>query len=297
LGAEVQLISEETFAKEEARLGKKVHFHDGVWWVKPAPLYCKPVHPFRAFQPGAARPHFGKALLGYSHQVPDALQATRYLWWNILEGEDLRDFRLDFLKPKRRNMIRQGLSGCSVAPYVASEENVERMRRINISQATRLDRGGESGSYLPADYYETHAAKWREGILKLFTHRGHQLIGAFVGGTLAAYVDVIKIEDTWMFGAVKSQDEYLCHRPVDALYFTILTMASKDLECKRVLNGGREERPGLRHFKRQYHLCPVSVPVYTWSLLPIDRVRSLRERVARWLSGQRETKTKSDTKR
>jgi len=276
------LISEETFAQEEKRLGKQVHFHDGVSWVRTALFYFKPVHEFRPFPPKSARPHPLKALLGYSHQVPDPTQATRCLRQNVLEGENLRRFSLDCLKPAKRRAIRRGLKDCVIELYRPSEQNLEHMRLINISQAKRFEGSGESGTFQPAEYYELHATQWREGIIRLFSHQGHQFIGAFVGDTLAAYVDLIQVEDTWIFGAVKSCNEYLQHRPVDALYFSILSMASQSGDCSRVVNGGPDgERKSLTYFKEEFLLRVVSVPYYSRTFLPMERLRSLQSRITR----------------
>jgi hypothetical protein len=283
----VKTVSEEIFAQEQARLGKQVHFHDGVWWVKAAPFYYKPIHEFRPFPPGSARPDRFKALLGYSHQVPDSAQATRNLRWNILQGEDLRGFGIDCLKSAKRRAIRRGLGECKVEQYEPTERNLGSMRQINISQAQRFEGAGESGTFLPATFYNQHADKWREGIVRLFGHQGHQLIGAFVGDTLAAYVDLIRIEDTWMLGAVKSHGDYLRHRPVDALYFTILSMASQEESCNRVVNGGPDgERETLTYFKEEFFLKVTTIPYYTRMLLPLERLRALAGRVTGRRHGQ-----------
>ena len=292
-----EMISEETFAKEEKRLGKQIHLHDGVWWVRAAPFYYKPVHEFRPFPPKSARPHPLEALLGYSHQVPDSAQATRCVRMNVLEGNDLSSFSLDRIRGKRRNLVRMGIKNCRIEALTQSDALLDQMRLINISQAKKMESSGESGTFLPPEYYELHASKWREETLKLFSHQGHQFIGAFVGDTLAAYINLVMIEDTWLFGAVKSCNEYLPHRPMDALYFTALSMASQRGECSRVVNGGGNERESLQHFKREFLLTPVSVPYYSWTLLPIEWLRSLQSRITRGrhvpIKPEKDTKAKS----
>jgi len=270
------MISEEAFAREEQRLGKNVHFHDGVWWVRAAPFYCKPIHEFGPFPPESARPKNLKALLGYSHQVPDPTQATRCLRWNVLQGDDLRHFSLERLRGKKRNQVRMGIRDCRIEALSQSDALLEQMRLINISQAKRFEGVGEHGTFLPAEHYELHASQWGEGILRLFSHQGHQFVGAFVGDTLAAYVDLLQVAGTWMFGAVKSHNVHLQHRPVDALYFTILSMASQNGECNRVVNGGPDgERGSLTYFKEEFLLRVVPVPYYSRTLLPTTRLRNL----------------------
>lgn len=271
------MISEKTFAQEDRRLGKQVHCHDGVWWVRTAPFYYKPVCEFRPFAPGSARPHPLKALLGYSHQVPDAAQATRSAQWNILQGEDLRTFSLERLRGKRRNLVRAGIRDCRVEFVDPIEPLLEEVRAINISQARKFEQADAYGTFLPSEYYETHAARWREDMRRIFSHAGHRFVGAFVGDRLAAYVDLIQIEDVWMFGAVKSLQEHLPRRPIDALYFTILHLAAQSAECSRVVNGGgADERESLTHFKGEFFLKPVTVPYYTRTRLPLARLRQLR---------------------
>jgi hypothetical protein len=267
------MISEETFAREEQRIGKQVNFHDGVWWAGAAPFYYKPVHLFRPFPPKSARPHPLKAFMGYSHQVPDPAQATRQVRWNVLEGDDLSNFSLERLRRNKRHMVRNGIRDCRVQIVAQVDVLLDQMRLINISQARRLEETEDHAGVLRPDYYERHAARWRADMLKIFSHRGHRFVGAFVGDKLAAYVDLIQVEDTWMFGAVKSSDEYLKHRPVDALYFTVLRLASQDGTCKRVLNGDGDERASLTYFKEQFLLTSVAVPYYSRTLLPLDRLR------------------------
>ena len=274
------MITEENFAKEEKRLGKQVHFHDGVWWIKAAPFYFKPVHEYRPFARKSVGPHPLKALLGYSHQVPDPAQATRYKRMNILAGDDLKHYSIERLGGKRRNLVRMGTKNCRVGVLTRSDTLLEQMRLINISNAKKFERARDGGTFLPAKYYEQHASVWLENISKLFGHQGHQFIGAFVDEKLAAYIDLIQVEDTWMISAVKSCDEYLEYRPVDALYFTTISRASQCGECNRVLNGGPDGEPeGLTHFKEQFLFHPVSLPYYSQTLLPMDWLRVLKSRV------------------
>jgi hypothetical protein len=278
------MISEETFAREEQRLGKQVHFHDGVWWIKAAPFYYKPVHEFRPFPPGSARPGRFKALLGYSHQVPASDRATRHVVWNMLEGDNLKMFSMEKLKPAKQRAVRKGQRECIIQPISPTEENLEQMRLANISLAERCVGVRDPTSFLPADYYTTHAAQWREDMLKLFGHRGYKFIGAFVEGVLVAYINLITVEGTWIMSAIKSVTESLHHRPVDALYFSILSEASQVSrfgECQRVLNGGGDhERESLARFKAEFMLLPVRVPYYSRTLLPMERLRQLKSVVS-----------------
>jgi len=268
-------------------LGRQVHFHDGVWWVKSAPFYYKPVHEFRPFPPKHAKPNPVKAMLGYSHQVPNSTQAKRFLRWNILNSDKLKIFTLDRLKSAKRRAIRKGLKECHVEQFKPSDNNLERMRLINISQARRFKKIGEVDTYLPEDYYNLNAAHWREDMIKQFSHQAHQFIGAFVNEQLVAYIDLIVIEDTWLFGAVKSCDDYLDHRPVDALYFNIINRASQCGKCSRVVNGGGyEERVSLTRFKEEYLLEPTDLPYYSITFLSMNKLMKLKSALLIWRRGR-----------
>ena len=275
-----QIISIETFAHEERRLGKKIHLHKGVWWEQSSPFYCKPINEFSSFVPKSSTPNLLKALFGYSHQVPDSSKATRFVSWNILDGENLINFSLDCLKPSKRRTIRKGLQQCMIKYLLPTENNIEQMRQINISQAKKFEGTRESGTFLSSEYYDLKATEWREQTRRLFTHLGNYFVGAYVGHTLVAYINLIQIEDTLKIGAVKSCSEYLQHRPVDALYFTVLSMAAKSRVFTRIVNGGPDGEPeSLTYFKGEFHIIPISFPYYTWSVLPMTQLRKLKSMV------------------
>lgn len=280
----------ECFALEDMRCGREVHWHAGVWWVRTAPFYCKPVHEFQPFPAGTARPHPLKSPAGFSHQVPSVDGATRFVPWNILDGDVLRGFSMETLRSKRRNMVRKGLRDCRVGAMRPDDVTLEQMRQINISQARRHETGNDPGACLPPDYYESHAAKWRGDMLALFGHDGHEFVGAFVDDRLVGYADVVRIAETWMFGAVKSSTEHLVHRPVDALYFTILCHAAASTGCERVINGGGAgEAESLARFKAEYLFRSVEVPYHTTTILPLGLIRGAKN-VLRFLRPAREVR-------
>jgi len=274
------MISEEIFAREERRLGKSVHYHDGRWWVESAPFYYKPIHEFNPFPPKSARPRPIKAVAGYSHQVPVPAMANRQVVYNVLDGDNLRKFSMESLKPAKRRAVRKGQKDCVIDFITPTDENLEQIRLCNISLAERCEGVREPGSFKPASYYMEHASQWREDIMALFHHKGHRFVGAFVDNKLVAYINLIIIEDTWSFSAIKSITEHLEHRPVDVLYFSLLTQASQASvsgECKRVINGGGiDELESLARFKADYMLLPVAFPYYSHTILPLDTLRRLK---------------------
>ncbi len=276
------MVSEETFAIEEANIGKIIHLHDGIWWVRTAPFYFKPVHIFRQFAPGTGKPSPLRALGGYSHQVPAESMGTRSVVLNILEGESLRQFSMERLKSEKRRAIRKGYNQCIIKEYMPTSDNLEQMRLCNISLAQRCKGVRAPNSFLPEEYYNIHKNQWLSNILRLFNHKGHRFTGAFADNCLIAYIDLITIEDTWVFSAIKSITEHLHNRPVDALYFDLLSKASVSIECQRVVNGGGEdELESLSRFKAEYGLLPVSIPYYSRTLLPIDRLKRIKSRLSK----------------
>ena len=270
-------VSEEEFAAGEAALGKKVHLHDDVWWVQKSRFYCKPVHEFRCLRPGKVAPSLWESLLGYSHRVDSPEQQGHEMRWNIIQGEDLREFSLERLPGKKRNNIRQGLKNCHVKIVSHIEPLLPAMKAINVVQARRFDAQGDRRAYLAASYYEEKEPEWRRDMSKVFAHPGHTFVGAFVDEHLAAYIDLIQIEDTWMFGAVKSHDDFLERRPVDALYFATLSVAARNPYCARVVNGGGEERESLTRYKSQFLLMSTIVPYHTRMRMP-SSIASLARR-------------------
>lgn len=265
---ESSFITEKVFADAELERGKEVHLSDGVWWLKKAPFYYRPLNKMRLIKPGSAKPKFFKALLGFSYRVESPVSRGYDLNFNMLCGENMNDYDIDKIPSKKRNQVRKGIKSCEVRLVEDITPLLPEMKTINILQAKRFDSMGEFQDYLPAEYYETNEEKWRKEMLQVYSHPGHSFIGAFVDNALAAYIDLIQIEDCWEFGAVKSHDEYFSFQPVDALYFHVLRAASRNPHCRFVINGGgNTERESLTKFKMQFLLNPTTVHNYTYSLV------------------------------
>ena len=270
------MISQQDFVLEERKIGRKLHYHNGVWWLQVASLYCKPLFEFDHFAPRTAKPNIWRSLWGYSHQVPDKSMANRTVKWMLLDGEDLQNYSIDMLPSSKRRTIRNGLKKCHFQLINPSVRILEEMRRINISQAQRFKEGGDVGGYLPSSYYEKHAPEWSHNINSILNHKGHNFWGAFLDGTLVAYADIIKMKDTWMVGAVKSHSNYLSARPVDGLYYTILHAASKDPSCKRVVNGGPDGvRNSLNKFKELFLFKAVEIAYFSKSIINVERAKAI----------------------
>jgi len=278
------VISEDEWAGEEHRLGRRVHEHEGLWWATVQPFYCKPLFEFRPFAKGAARPSRGKSLFGYSHQVPTREEANRIVTYMVLEGDDLRSFRSERLKASKRNQVKKGLTHCAVRTILDVEPLLERMRAINVVQARRFENLGERGGFRPSIDYESHAEEWRSETRREFSHRGKRWWGAFKDEVLVAYLVAVTAGQTRIIGAVKSDPAFLQYCPVDALYFRVLEEASQNKTCLQVVNGGTHgERPGLTHFKEQFLFSQKEVPYFTSN----ETLLRLGRKAATSLSGMR----------
>ncbi|HPR69775.1 MAG TPA: hypothetical protein PLJ99_10845, partial [Kiritimatiellia bacterium] len=138
------MLTEAQYAEQQRRLGRRLHEHDGVWWEEIRRFYCKPAFVYKAFDRGSARPAPGRSWLGYSHPVPDAGQANRFLPVMTLTRDRLDGFGLPALPQKKRNQVRRALERCEVRPLADVVSCLERLREINLSQVRRHDQGGGS---------------------------------------------------------------------------------------------------------------------------------------------------------
>lgn len=241
------------------RTGGSAHLSGGVWWVRHAPCYFKPLVESRPFRKGAARPSVLKCGLAYSHQVEAGREAGRFVDFMILPGERLKEFGLDGLRPDKRNQVRKGLRCCEVRQLEDLDRYIEDLRRINISQAERLAAGGNHGR--PVSYYQGDARAWRTSMSRIFGAPGHEWWGAWVEGRLAAYAVTIAIEEVLIVSAAKSDSLYHQANPNDAIYFTVLSTAAAYGGFSTVVNGG-PLRPSLDRFKQGFGFSCVARPYY-----------------------------------
>jgi hypothetical protein len=262
-------ISEEDFASNEIKNGKRLHKNDGIWWVEKASFYYRPLNIMHIHTPKKITPDSLKAFLGYSFRVDEPNKKGYNISINVLQGENLQGYNLKKLPPPKQRIVKQGLKNCNVRVIRDITPYILEMKSINIDQAERFDNLGDKKDYLPASYYNEKENQWREEIVKSFSHVGHFMIGAFVGDKLAAYIDLVILDNIWEFGAVKSHSDYFPYRPVDALYYYILHTASLNSHCKYVINGGGEdERESLTKYKTLFLLQPTTIYYYTHSFIP-----------------------------
>lgn len=254
------MLTEDQFAEQQRALGYRIHEHDGVFWEEVYPFYCKPAFPFRAVDRGAARPARLRCLLGYSHRVPRIEQGNRNLPIMLLEREQLEGFSLQSLSAKKRNQVRRAMERCKIQPIVDIELHLERIREINVAQSLRQEQG--SGSEVPPARYIDEADDWRRQIRREFTVEiGREWWGAFVDGELAAYIRTYQVDSVRVIQQAKADTEYFRYYPVDALYFTVLSIASEDAKCQCIVNGYPMHQ-SLNRFKENFLFKPTAFPVF-----------------------------------
>jgi hypothetical protein len=254
------VITEQEFVEQRMALGRRIHEHDGVFWEEVYPRYCKPAFIYRAFDPGEARPARIRSLLGFSHEVRSPEKANRSIRLMVLEGERLRDFSLMVLPSKKRNQVRRALGNCDVLLIEELEPLLERMREINISQAVRQE--ARKGPETPVRRYVEEAERWREQVLRQFAVEDREWWGAFLGGVLVAYMRTCQVDDIRIIEQTKADTEYLKSYPMDALYFSVLSTASSNESCVRVVNG-RPMHASLNHYKEQFLFENKEYPYYS----------------------------------
>ncbi len=67
----------ETFARAEvAAHGKRVVYHNGIWWERVRPFYSWPLNFLKAYPRGTVRPPFLSRAIGYAHVVPTEAEAN-----------------------------------------------------------------------------------------------------------------------------------------------------------------------------------------------------------------------------
>jgi hypothetical protein len=280
------MIREEEYGRQALALGRHGHRHDGTWWTGPSPFYAKPLFEFRTLVPGTARPSPWRALLGYSHMVPEPRYGNWKKEYMILEGEALRTFGLDRLSGKKRNQVRKGLRSLEVHSLDSVDPYLEEIRTIYISQATRHTEFYDRPD-TPPSYYVDHEKEWRERERRSLASCGRRVWGAFSAERLVAFLVCSHIEDTRFIEKMKSHTDFLSACPSDALYFRVLDDAARDPECSRVVNPGLRGQ-GLNRYKEQFLFRLTAVPVYASR----PRLLALAERLAARRPGRRGSSTK-----
>lgn len=247
------------YAEQQRSLGRRIHFHDGVYWEELYPFYCKPAFIYKPFDIGA-RPARFHSLLGYTHQVLLPLQGNRSIFLMELNRTRLDGFSLSQLPSRKRTYVRRALEQCMIKPITDIERFLERMLEINISQALRQEKG--AGVETPVKRFTEAAGEWRRQMRQEFALKGREWWGAFTADDiLVAYIRTHQVDGIRDIYQTKSDTEYLKVHPMEALYFTILEKAASDPTCKRIVNS-RPMHPSLNHFKEGFLFRAVEYPFY-----------------------------------
>ena len=96
-------MREEEYAKQQIKIGRKLHFNDSTWWEEFAPFYYKPTFLLRKL-PLNTHPNKLKSWIGYSFPVINVEHASDV--WNImgLTYEDLRSFNINSLRSSKKGL-------------------------------------------------------------------------------------------------------------------------------------------------------------------------------------------------
>ncbi|MGV8042529.1 MAG: hypothetical protein AB2L07_21600 [Thermoanaerobaculaceae bacterium] len=274
------MISEDDYARDCLDGGIKGHFHDGVWWRQVFPGYAKPMFEYRTLPAGSARPNRRRALLGFSHLIPEGTCGNSSVTCMVLQGPQLRGFDLGSLPGKKRNQVRKGLKHCVVSKLENLDRHLEEIREIYISQSLRHTEHHERPD-TPPSFYAEHAAQWRARELRYLTTCGRETWGAFVDGSLVGFVVTAQVGSTELIEKVKCRTEYLQANVVDAMYFIVLGEAARNPECIRVINPGIRGGRLARH-KEQFLFKLTALPAFTsspWILWAARRAQWVVSRV------------------
>ena len=178
----------------------------------------------------------------------------------VLEGTDLSDFSLSKFRSERRNKLKKAVRECLVRPIDNLEARLEEMRQINISQSLR--QAAKHGAETPSGRYINGAEAWRTQIRREFSLPGREWWGSFVGGSLVAYMTTYEVEKVRIIEKTKSHTAALAHRPVDALYLTVISAAAAAGTCDRILNGS-PQHVSLDRYKEEFCFKAVEYPYHS----------------------------------
>ncbi len=249
-------MTESEYAAQLVSLGGKVHFHDGVWWLRVKRGFCRPVWRNRCFAPKAVKPNFIEAFLGYAHGT-DVLQdsGVSYKVMRRDLGDD-NSFDISSLSSNRRSKIRRGLKRIDVRLVDDIQPMLPRMMEVVVDARNR------TGSGLSVQYYERHGASWQKTIQKLAGMKDNYFLVALKEGVVVAYYHLVVVGKTMSITAAKSHTDYLKEYPNDALIFTALDNAYNHWGCNSVWFGDYADDPTLNQFKQGYGFQCVEIPKY-----------------------------------
>lgn len=250
-------MDEKAVAQELIKAGYRAHESDGVWWCQVAPMFCKPVDPFRTIEPMQASPKLSHSFLGYSHVVSDRRACTKTWDVNFMPADRLGSFNIKQIKPRKRTAIRKALKHLEIRRIESIQPELDTMNEICISTAKRTGHGK------PAWYYTKDRNKWERFMIKEFSIGGREWWGAYLENRLIAYYYAYLIESTMHIAAAKSHSDYLKLGPNDAFVFTFTAYCRELNGCKQIIYGDwSTNNPELNRFKSYFGFEKREVPEY-----------------------------------
>lgn len=263
-------MTECEYAAQLQSLGKKVHFHDGIWWQRVRRGYCRPIWRSRCFSSKTARPSLFEAFLGYSHGT--VLEDQNKSPYKVMQRELGRSekFSIETFSSNRRSKIRRGLKRLDVKLVTDIKPYLSRMMEVASDARKR------TGAGQPVEYYQTHGTTWQRTIHTMAGMKDNFFLVALKDDILVAYYHCLIIDKIMSITAAKSHSEYLRDYPNDALAFKSLEYAFNQWGCSSVLFGDYATADtSLNLFKEGYGFQCVKIPQYECLLPGVGLVKRI----------------------
>lgn len=224
-------MTEAEYAEQLARLGEKIHFHDGVWWLSPRLGYSRPAWRTKQLNNPQTKPKLSHAFLGYGYCTTSEFgNQTSYKVMHRPIGR-LDEFSIDLFSANRRSKIRRGLKRLEILTAVDPEPYLNQMVEIVKSARKR------TGAGRPIEYYEKNHELWKHTIRSIATMKDNFFFVALKNNEAIAYYHCVLVDKTMSVTAAKSHSHFLKDYPNDALIFTAMEFAHRQNCCTDLFFG------------------------------------------------------------
>ncbi|MBJ6802392.1 hypothetical protein [Geomonas propionica] len=123
------------FAKFQKASGVKVIKVGDVWWRQVHPFFFRPLFPFAEVAPGRSRYPLPSRIGGVIHMVPAGAPSNSFM--NMFVYDQLKDYSLDGVGAKQRNIIKKALSNFTAKRITDLAEFVDSASPLYISFYSR----------------------------------------------------------------------------------------------------------------------------------------------------------------
>ena len=241
-------MSTEAYASFLEHMGHRVRRVGGVYWYDASRRVYTSFPLQNAVDPRALDLRAVLGSDGLAARFPCPLEAGRPSHRFTC---DATDYGMEHLSPRTRGQTRRGLERCSVRPVKLEEL---------LSQGSCLEREtlARQGRRVPAGNEEYWARYFRRAV----ETEGADIWGAFVGGSLAAYLVAFCMEGCASIVIVRSASRWLEHYPNNALLFTYMKEKLAEDAIREVSIGLESLQPGmetLERFKRHMGFRKVEI--------------------------------------